>query len=75
MTERRPTREECIEAAGRALAVAHERLMALDPRTAAEEAHHVGGPSIDELEARIRALRAAARQDPAHPTDTSPPPG
>lgn len=56
------TREACIAAAGRALAAAHERREALDPRTAAEQAYQPGGPSVDVLEARIRAERVHATQ-------------
>lgn len=54
-------RDEAIAAAGRALADAIARRDALPPRAAAEEAHVPGGPSIDELEQRIRARRAAQR--------------
>lgn len=51
------TKDECIAAAGRALAEAHARREALSPRAAAEAAHRPGGPTVDELEARIRAQR------------------
>lgn len=54
------TQQECIAAAGRALAVALERREALSPREAAEAAHRTGGPSVDELEVRIIAQRAAS---------------
>lgn len=51
------TREEAIEAAGRVWAAACARQAALTPREAAQEAYVPGGPSVDELEARIRARR------------------
>lgn len=54
------TRQECIAAAGAALAASIERQSALTPRQAAERAHRPGGPSVDELERRIRAQREQA---------------
>lgn len=54
------SRQECIEAAGAALAASVERQNALTPRQAAERAHRPGGPSVAELEARIRAQREQA---------------
>lgn len=59
------TREECIAAAGVALAAAEEHLQALTPRQAAEAAHYPGGPSVDELERRIAARRESDRLDGA----------
>lgn len=53
------TRDECIRAAGAALAEAIAELDEMTPRQAAEAAQRPGGPSVDELEARIRARRAA----------------
>lgn len=54
------TREDCISAAGRALAAAHERREALDPRAAAVAAYRPGGPSVEEIERTIRAQRDGA---------------
>lgn len=53
-------RDDHIAAAGRQWAAVCARQAALSPRQAAEEAHRPGGPSIDELEARIRAQRLEA---------------
>lgn len=47
-------REDCIVAAGVAQAAAIERLAARDPHEAALAAHVPGGPSVEELERRIR---------------------
>lgn len=55
------TRESCIEAAGRALAVAEQRLLTADPHEAAVAAHQPGGPSVAELEARIRTYQQQAQ--------------
>ena len=63
------TRDECIAAAGQALADAIERLDATDPHEAALAAHEPGGPSVAEIEALIRAQRGKS------PTDASPPTG
>lgn len=52
------TREESIAAAGRALADAISRRDSLSPHQAALEAYVPGGPSVDELEDRIRRRRA-----------------
>lgn len=54
------TQQECIAAAGAALAAAIERREALSPRQAAEAAYRPGGPAVDELEARIRRQRGEA---------------
>jgi hypothetical protein len=67
------TKEECIAAAGAALAQALAEQDEMTPRQAAEAAHRPGGPPVDELERRIRAQRAEA--DREYPTDTSPPTG
>ncbi|MFQ1002631.1 helix-turn-helix domain-containing protein [Modestobacter sp. SSW1-42] len=63
------TKEECIAAAGRALVDAIERLESRDPHEAAIAAYQPGGPSVAEIEARIRRDRGDG------PTDTSPPTG
>jgi len=52
------TRDEAITAAGRSLAASLQRLSAMTPRQVAEQAHRPGGPSVDEIERRIRARRA-----------------
>lgn len=54
------TRDECIAAAGAALAQAITERDALTPRQAAVAAHRPGGPPVDELERRITALRQEA---------------
>lgn len=56
------TREQAIAAAGQALADALERLASRSPREAALAAHYPGGPSVEVLEARIRARRAQTAQ-------------
>lgn len=56
------TREDCIAAAGRALAAGRARRDSLSPRQAAEEAYVPGGPSVEQLEARIRAQRTQTAQ-------------
>jgi hypothetical protein len=69
---RLPTKAECIAAAAQAQADAIHRLSTRDPREAAVAAHVPGGPSVAELEARIRDWQSRYRDDP---TDTSPPTG
>lgn len=49
------TRDEAIAAAGQALADATDRLATGDPRESALAAYVPGGPTVDELENRIRA--------------------
>lgn len=56
------TREECMRNAGRTLAATRALSAAMEPRRAAEEAHYAGGPSVDEIEARIRARRAQSAE-------------
>lgn len=51
------TRERAIVAAGEAFADALDRLEARDPAVSARAAWVPGGPSVTELEARIRAHR------------------
>lgn len=53
------TREQAITAAGGAFADALDRLRSRDPRDAARAAWVPGGPSVDQIEARIRARREA----------------
>lgn len=55
-------RADCIAAAGRVFRLALAEMQSLPPRQAAEAAHYAGGPSIDELEGRIRALREFTHQ-------------
>jgi hypothetical protein len=59
------TKEECLAAAGAALAEAVAEFEARTPREAAEAAYRPGGPSVEELEARIRAQRDTARTEAA----------
>lgn len=54
------TREEAIENAARSIAHAYLSLWEGSAREAAERAYTPGGPSVDELEARIVAYREAA---------------
>lgn len=56
------TRDECIQAAGRVLARINYLIATRSPRESAEAAWVPGGPSLDELEARIRVLRGEAEQ-------------
>lgn len=51
------TREEAINRAGRTLAEGIRRMQEGTPREAAERAYTPGGPSVDELEARIIQFR------------------
>lgn len=53
----RPTQAEAFAAAGRAHAEAIARLESRDPHTAALAAYEPGGPSVEEIEAEIRAER------------------
>lgn len=48
------TREEAIAAAGRELALAYRDLRECTPRESAEAAYVSGGPSVEELERRIK---------------------
>ena len=60
-----PEGRDRINAAGRQWAAVCARQAALSPREAAEEAHRPGGPSLDNLEAQIRAERQQAPQQRA----------
>jgi hypothetical protein len=53
---KRPS-DEALDRAAQTYVDGHARQDARTPREAAEAAHVPGGPSIDELEARIRAAR------------------
>jgi hypothetical protein len=55
-------RDQALTAAARAWADGCAREAALTPRQAAAEAYQPGGPSLDELEDRIRDWRAARAQ-------------
>ncbi len=58
-----PTKEECLERAGRAITWGLIRSASMAPREAAEAAHIQGvGLSVDEIELLIRARRAAAAE-------------
>jgi hypothetical protein len=63
----RMSRDECITAAALALADGYARQALLTPRQAAQDANPPGGPSVDELELRIRARRARHAQTAAEP--------
>lgn len=57
---RRPTESESLQAAGRVLAVGIMRTMSMDPHEAALGAYIPRvTPSVEELEARIRAKHAS----------------
>ena len=51
------TEQECIDAAGAVLAASDAAIARMTPREQAEAAYTPGGPSVDELEERIRARR------------------
>ena len=56
--ERRPTRQECIDAAGVVLAASDAAMAQMTPREQAEAAWTPTSPySVDELEDRIRQRR------------------
>lgn len=59
------TREEAINRAGRTLAEGIRRMQEGSPREAAERAYTPGGPSIDELEARIIRFRNSLTEEQA----------
>lgn len=71
----RPTREECIAAAGAAWAAGCAAEDAMTPRQLAEAACRPGGPPVDELERLITAQRESGHAATEPPTDTSPPTG
>lgn len=52
------TREQAARQAVEILARGAAKAALMSPREAAESAHYPGGPSVDELEARITARRA-----------------
>lgn len=51
------TREECVREAGKVLARINYLIATRTPRESAEAAYVPGGPSLDELERRIRVIR------------------
>lgn len=55
---RRPTKAESLAAVGPILAEGIVRTMSRDPHDAAVAAYIEGGPSVEELEARIRGFHA-----------------
>lgn len=61
------TRDEAVQTAAKALAQGVRLLYEGTPREAAERAYNPGGPSVDELEARIRAHRAASARPAGDP--------
>ena len=56
------TRDECIQAAAREFARIRYLLATRTPRESAEAAWVPGGPSLDELEAKIRVVRGEVQQ-------------
>lgn len=66
------TRADAIAAAAAAQASAIDRLAHRNPHEAAIAAYVPGGPTVEQLEARIRAWQNERRQPP---TDTSRPSG
>lgn len=61
----RRTRAEAIRACARILAAAHAHMATLTAEEAALEAHVPGGPSVEELAAKIRKLRAESARTAA----------
>lgn len=53
--------ERAIESAARIFATGRDLAARMSPREAAEAAHYAGGPSVDELEARIVERRRRER--------------
>lgn len=51
---------QAVAAASRVFGVGLAVARTLSPREAAEKSYYAGGPSVDELEERITAARAAA---------------
>lgn len=56
-----PTQEEVFKAAAVIFGRELSRTLMMDPREAAEGAYLPGGPSVDELEVRILAMREKYR--------------
>lgn len=54
----RPSKEQVREQISIILGEAMLKVLNSDPREAAEAAYISGGPSVDELEARIREMQA-----------------
>lgn len=54
------TQEQCFANASRILARGLLKVLNSDPREAALRAHREHGPSVDELETRIREMQAGA---------------
>jgi hypothetical protein len=52
-----PPSEQAIRNAGRTLALGRQLIATMTPRQQAEAAYTPTGPSVDELEARIRKQR------------------
>lgn len=60
--QRRPTEQECIDAAGAVLAASDAAIARMTPREQAEAAHTPGGPSVEDLEGRILKRRGLAAE-------------
>lgn len=58
------SRDELLDAAARIWVDTCARMALLTPREAAREAYQPGGPSVEELEVRIRARRERASKAP-----------
>lgn len=58
-------RAEAMRRAGRVLAQARARIAAQTPEQAADAAYVPGGPTRDQLAAKVRALRASDNQEAA----------
>lgn len=57
------TREQCAENASKILARGLIKALSGDPREAALRAVRPHGPSVEEIEARVRAMREAATRE------------
>lgn len=55
------TRQQCLDDAGRVFTEALAEMLTTDPRVQAERAYLDGGPSVEELEDRIRGFQAENR--------------
>lgn len=54
--------EQAVAGAAQLLADVRHRIATIPPRQAAQEAYVPGGPPVEELETRIRALRDQTRR-------------
>ncbi len=56
-------KERCLDTIAEILGRGLTRVLNSDPREAAELAHRDGGPSVDELESRIREMQETRRRE------------